>query len=161
MAPLHSTLPTRSNLLNLVYVLGLIAFWLAGGIGGLWAGEQLWRWLGVETSFLTVYADMAFLLLGLFAGTLVGGVLVMCVEAFLFDRWLARVKAEIDAGTSPACLWAKDLGETLATGSSAEPGTPSTHALNGPRPYRPRATASKARYGSRAFQRVTQYDHDD
>ncbi len=88
MAPLPSTLPTRSNLLNLVYVLGLIAFWLAGGIGGLWAGEQLWRWLGVETSFLTVYADMAFLLLGLFAGTLVGGVLVMCVEAFLFDRWL-------------------------------------------------------------------------
>lgn len=166
--PIRATLPARSNLLYPFYVLSLIAFWLAGGIGGLWTGEQLWHWLDVETSFLTVYADMAFILAGILVGALVCGWLVMHLESFLFSRWLERVNAVIDAGNwtpSPDGTQVNgsetDNGETAAANCDAEQAAPCTHTTEGPRSFRPKAKESKARFGSRAFQRVTRYDQRD
>jgi hypothetical protein len=87
----------RSGFLFPVYCLSALVFCLTGGVLGIWSGERLWQYLGIQISFLTVYADMAFALLGLFVGWLIGAMLVMYVEGFLFERWFARLKAEIAA----------------------------------------------------------------
>lgn len=82
------------GIIDAVCLFGVVPFSVGGFALGVWGGERLWQHLDIPMSVVTVYADMAFGLAGLFVGSYLAFLLIAWLDSATFDGRIARYRIE-------------------------------------------------------------------
>lgn len=100
------------GIIGFVCTFGFVPFSAGGFALGVWAGELLWQHLGISTSVVTVYADMAFGLAGLLLGTCLASLPIVWLYSATFKGQMARYEA----------IHGDEIRERIERANRAEPG---------------------------------------
>ncbi|WP_386071348.1 hypothetical protein ACFJIW_12135 [Tahibacter sp. UC22_41] len=95
-----------------VCLFGVVPFSVGGFALGVLAGERLWQHLGITMSVVTVYADMAFGLAGLVAGSYLAFLLIATLYSATINGRMARYEA----------IHGDEIRERIERAKRAEPG---------------------------------------